>query len=122
MGTRGDGANYAALKLPFVDVVRSVDLVITKPGYGLFTECACNGTRLLFVERPDWPETVHMAKWIDGVGVAASVTADRLAAGDIAGDIETLLSRPASPAVPATGVAETVDAILAQLDGVPFGR
>ena len=121
MGDRDDGVNYAALDMPFVDVVRSVDLVISKPGYGLFTECACNGTPLLYAERPDWPETEHMARWIDAVGVAMPIAVDRLAAGDVTDEVQTLLARPAPvPAAP-TGIAESVELILSCLPvAAPF--
>lgn len=114
MGCREDGTNYADLPFRFADIVRSCDLVITKPGYGLFTECACNGTPILYAERPDWPETPFLAEWIERNGVAAAVAADRLLDGDIADDILRILERPRHAPVEPTGIDQSA-AIIADL-------
>ena len=42
--------------LSFTDLLCSVDAVITKPGYGTFTEAACNGTPVIYQRRKNWPE------------------------------------------------------------------
>jgi hypothetical protein len=44
-----EGASYPA-------VVAGVDLVLTKPGYGIFSECALAGTPMVWLRRPDFPE------------------------------------------------------------------
>jgi hypothetical protein len=46
----------ADVEYPFIDLVRSSDVVISKPGYGLVTESACNGVPIVLVSRPGWPE------------------------------------------------------------------
>jgi len=40
---RDDTTTFESLQLAFTDVLASCDAVITKPGYGMFTEAACNG-------------------------------------------------------------------------------
>lgn len=40
----------------FMDILRSVDAFVTKPGYGGFVEAGCNGVPVLYVRRGDWPE------------------------------------------------------------------
>jgi len=40
----GDGLRYE-------DLVAAVDIVLTKPGYGIVSECIANGTRLLYTSR-----------------------------------------------------------------------
>ena len=45
---------FDSLGLPFTDLLRSVDAVLTKPGYGTFAEAACNGTPVLYLRREDW--------------------------------------------------------------------
>ncbi|WP_342359604.1 hypothetical protein [Terrarubrum flagellatum] len=49
--------------LPFVDLVRSVDLIVAKPGYGIVTEAACAGAPTLLLPRDDWPETSATSEW-----------------------------------------------------------
>jgi len=40
----GSGLRYA-------DLVRAVDVVVTKPGYGIIAECLANDTALLYTSR-----------------------------------------------------------------------
>ena len=54
---RDDLFDLCVLPLSFIDVLASVDAVLTKPGYGTYTEAVCNGVPLLTLSRPDWPET-----------------------------------------------------------------
>jgi hypothetical protein len=49
-------SRFEPLGRPMTDLLRSVDAVIAKPGYGTFAEAACNGTPVLYVRRSDWPE------------------------------------------------------------------
>jgi hypothetical protein len=37
--------------LRYEDLVSAVDIVLTKPGYGIVSECIANGTRLLYTSR-----------------------------------------------------------------------
>lgn len=40
-----------AMGLRYEDVVASVDVVVTKPGYGIISECVANDTALLYTDR-----------------------------------------------------------------------
>ena len=42
--------------MAFSDLVVSCDAVLGKCGYGTVTECVVNGTPLLYIPRPGWPE------------------------------------------------------------------
>lgn len=55
---------FEDLGVSFIDLVRSCDALITKPGYGAFTEAACNNVPVLYVERRDWPEEPHLVSWL----------------------------------------------------------
>lgn len=50
--------------LPFEDLLASVDVVVSKPGYGIVTELACVGTPSVLLSRPDWPEEPHLSTWL----------------------------------------------------------
>jgi UDP-N-acetylglucosamine:LPS N-acetylglucosamine transferase len=39
--------------MPFVEIVASADIVITKAGYGIITEVAAAGVPALFIRRDD---------------------------------------------------------------------
>jgi L-arabinokinase len=49
-------AGLKALGLDYLDVIGAADVVLTKPGYGIVTDCIAAGTRLLYTERGDFPE------------------------------------------------------------------
>ena len=53
---REDVTALELLPFHFTDVLASCDAIITKPGYGIFTEAACAGVPVLYVTRQDWPE------------------------------------------------------------------
>jgi hypothetical protein len=63
--SRDDMVRWEKTGIDFTDLVASVDVVLTKPGYGTFTEAGLAGTPLLYLERPDWPETAHLAAWLE---------------------------------------------------------
>ncbi len=52
--------------LSFTDIVQSVDVLITKPGYGLFAEAAFGRKPVFYVGRPDWPEEKYLLQWLKG--------------------------------------------------------
>jgi hypothetical protein len=57
-----------ALDWPFEDLIASVDAVLSKPGYGIVAELACNATPSILVTRGDWPEKPYLVSWIQQVG------------------------------------------------------
>lgn len=97
------------LPLSFTEMVASVDVVITKPGYGTVTEAACAGTPILYRERNDWPETPHMMGWASDHVPVAELAAEEYQAGDFAGKLQTLLQSPKGRPAVASGAAEAAD-------------
>ena len=55
---------------PFQDLLRSVDVLLTKPGYGAFAEAACHGVPVIYLERPEWPEAPFLTAWLETYGRA----------------------------------------------------
>lgn len=107
--TRHDVSAFDLRRLDFTDLLASVDAVVTKPGYGTFVEAACAGIPILYVEREDWPETPHFAKWLAVHGRARELKRDRLMAGDFIDVLEELWQN-AVPERPAAGGADQVAA------------
>ena len=112
---REDMAALEPLRMNFTDLLRSVDAVLTKPGYGTFTEAACNGTAVLYVRRDDWPEQDCLIDWLEQHARCAEVDEAGLMAGTLQPALERLWqqSRPAIPRP--DGAAEAAERIAAYL-------
>lgn len=100
---RNDQRAFADAGVPFLDLLASVDMVFTKPGYGSFVEAATQGLDVLYLQRPDWPESDALTTWLRRhartVGLDAStLTAERM------GDAIKALEQQTKPTPPqATG-------------------
>lgn len=106
--------------LGFTDLLCSVDAVLTKPGYGTFTEAAANGTPVLYQRRDDWPEQDCLIDWLQRHGRCREIGAERLAHGDFAADLEALWAQPARPAPTLDGAMQAA-ALLRALAAKPAG-
>lgn len=82
----------SALLENYQEIVASVDLMITKPGYGTFVKAAAVGIPLFYVERPDWPDVTGLVSWFETVGYCRAVSRRALSDGSIGADIEMMLS------------------------------
>jgi len=51
-----DGRALAAAGLDYPDLVGACDIVVTKPGYGIVSDCIGVGVRLVYTDRGDFPE------------------------------------------------------------------
>jgi hypothetical protein len=95
---RADMSAIEALDWPFVDLLRSVDAVVTKPGYGTFTDSVCNGATVLYQRRHDWPEQDCLIDWLQAYGRCAEVTAAELASGNLGAVLAACLQGAIPPA------------------------
>jgi hypothetical protein len=103
---RDDMHAFEPLGYPFADLLRSVDAVVTKPGYGTFAEAACNGTAVLYQRRTDgWPEQDCLIDWLHKHARCAEVSAADLIAGNLGQALESCLQR-AVPAPAFSGADE----------------
>lgn len=89
--------------LTYADLVASVDLIITKPGYGMFAEAAAAGVPVLYVERLNWPEADALTSWLQSVAHCTEISTDALHRGDFAKEMQQLLQRGRYTPVPPTG-------------------
>jgi hypothetical protein len=117
---RADVSAFEPLGHPITDLLRSVDAVIAKPGYGTFTEAACNGTPLLYVRRQQWPEQECLIDWLAKHGQCREVTEEDLVAGHLQGALAALWQQGAPQAPLARGVDEAAAALLPWL--TPGGK
>jgi hypothetical protein len=121
----GDPAGHPDLiafdreSVDFTDALRSSDVVLTKPGYGTFSEAAVNGVPVLFVPRPDWPESQEMIAWLSEHGQCQPIAAEDLFDPVILQkQLQSLFSCPRKPLARPSGAEEGAKVLLAALRGV----
>lgn len=106
---------FEPLGLPFMDLLRSVDAVVGKPGYGLFSEAGCNGTPLVYVRREDWPEQDCLIDWLGVHGRCREIGDADLLAGRLGAVLDELWRQPAPlPPLP-LGAAEAAEVLFSLL-------
>jgi hypothetical protein len=86
-----------ALGLRFADIVGAADVVVTKPGYGIVTDCLSGGTRLVYTERGDFPEYPIMVREMPEVIACLHVSNLALRSGRIGEAVRQALSLPMPP-------------------------
>jgi len=104
---RADMTAIETVALPFADLLRSVDAVLTKPGYGTFTEAACNGTPVLYLRRSDgWPEQDALIDWLQANARCAEIDAGVLRSGDLPARLAALWRQGTKPLPDPAGAAQ----------------
>jgi hypothetical protein len=89
--------------LSYSDLVASADLILTKPGYGMFAEAAAAGVPVLYVERRDWPEAKALTDWLEVVAHCTEISTEALHRGDFEDEMRKLLELGRYDPVAATG-------------------
>ncbi|WP_313953410.1 hypothetical protein [Accumulibacter sp.] len=107
-----NAADLEPLHRPIIDLLRSVDAVLTKPGYGTFAEAACNGTPLLYLRREDWPEQDFLIDWLQLHGRCKEVGEGDLRAGRLQPALERLWSQATPPTPQPSGAEEAAAALV----------
>jgi L-arabinokinase len=100
-----------ALGLDYPDVIGAVDVVVTKPGYGIVSDAVAAGTRLVYTDRGDFPEYPIMVRELPRWLAAVHVPRQELLAGRLEAPIARVLALP-MPAPPALDGAERAAGLL----------
>jgi L-arabinokinase len=97
----------------YEDLVRAVDVVVTKPGYGIISECLANDTALLYTSRGDFREYQVLVDAMSAFLRCSFIDHGDLFAGQWAPHLDSLLAQPPPPTHPATdGAAVAADILL----------
>jgi hypothetical protein len=103
-------------RIRYEDLIGAVDIVASKPGYGIISECAANGTALLYTDRGRFCEydvlVREMPRFLDG----AFIDQEDLRAGRWRDAVMGLLARPPRPPAPAEGATTAAEWLSAWLD------
>ncbi len=112
---RADMTALESLRMNFTDLLRNVDAVLTKPGYGTFTEAACNGTPVMYVRRDDWPEQDCLIDWLHENARCRELDESALQGGSMRSLLDALWVQPAPPLPCPDGAAAVAEFITVRL-------
>jgi hypothetical protein len=104
-----DAVVLESLPMNFGDLLASSDVLLCKPGYGSFAEAACSGTPVLYVNRPDWPESPVLAEWLQQHGLCREVSREALEQGNLAGALKEIFHAPRPVPVVPEGAGQVAD-------------
>ncbi len=103
---RPDVVDLGSLGETFTDLVASVDVLVTKTGYGTFVEATLAGTPVVYEQRPAWPEGPPLAAWLAAHNRRLAVDADTMRAGTFVDALPALLDQAAPPPPTPHGIDE----------------
>jgi len=92
----------------YQDLVLAADVVVTKPGYGIISECIANDAAMLYTSRGRFPEYDVLIKEMPKYLRAQFIAQEDLLAGRWKPSLEKLLSSPKPAVKPATDGAQVV--------------
>lgn len=92
--------------MPFSDIVASVDAVLSKPGFGILSECIVNRTPLIYSDRSDFAEYFILESAIQSYLKHVHIPMDTLYRGDLKTSLESIWDQPeAAGSLPHDGAA-----------------
>ena len=99
--------------LQYADLVAASDVVVTKPGYGIVSECVANGAALLYTSRGHFAEHDVFLAEMPGALRCRYLPQEDLLAGRWADAVDALLAQPqVTPPFGLNGAAVAAEAIL----------
>jgi L-arabinokinase len=81
-------------KIPFADVIASCDIVISKPGFGLVSECIVNNKPLIYSDRSDFAEYPYLVEGIETYLKNVHIPSADLYAGDVSRALGKIKTAP----------------------------
>jgi UDP:flavonoid glycosyltransferase YjiC (YdhE family) len=101
----------------YEDLLRAVDVIVTKPGYGIVADLLAHHLPVLYTERGNFPEYPFLVRALKDLATAEFIPQDALLCGNILPALVRLLEqRPAWPSVQLNGAAVAAEKVLALLD------
>jgi L-arabinokinase len=90
----------------YEDLVRAVDAIVTKPGYGIISECIANDTAMLYTSRGDFREYPVLVKEMPKYLRCEYLEQEALFSGNWQTALDRVLAQPSPPVKPATNGAQ----------------
>ena len=101
-------SELAGAGLRYEDLVAAVDVVVTKPGYGIVADCVANRTAMLYTSRGRFVEYDVMVREMPRYLRCRYLPQEDLRAGRWKVGLENLIEQPPPPERPATDGADVV--------------
>ena len=92
----------------FADILASCDIVISKPGFGLVSECIVNRKPLIYSDRGDFAEYPYLVEGIEKYLRNVHLPSDQLYAGDFFQALEKIKTAPEPEQTIESGGAEMI--------------
>jgi L-arabinokinase len=99
----------------YEDLVRAVDIVVTKPGYGIVSECIANDTAILYTSRGRFPEYDVLVTGMQRCTRSQFIPQEALLSGDWGPYITRLLAARAPDQRPAIDGARVAAEMIVQM-------
>jgi UDP:flavonoid glycosyltransferase YjiC (YdhE family) len=101
----------------YEDLVRAMDVVVTKPGYGIVSDVISHRVPALYTDRGDFSEYPHLVQALNECATAEFIPQDELLSGNMESYLHRLLSKKQNwPAVPLDGARIAAERILALVE------
>jgi UDP-N-acetylglucosamine:LPS N-acetylglucosamine transferase len=105
-------ASLATTRLPFKEVLASVDMVVTKPGYGTIVEAVALRKPVLYVRRHNFADEQSLVDYLHRYGRGAELSPTDFLAGDWEPTMHTLVNQSVCQAPPPlTGATDAAQAL-----------
>ena len=101
--------------LRYEDLVAAADVVVSKPGYGIVSECVANGTPLLFTSRGRFAEYEVMLTEMPRMLRCRHISQEELLEGKWPDAVEALLAQEEPPERPRVDGASVIAAAILEL-------
>ena len=99
----------------YEDLVGAVDVIVTKPGYGIISECIANGTAMLYTSRGNFAEYDVMVEQMPRFLRCEYIEVEALLAGRWQESLERLHRKLPPPERPGTNGAEVVAEMIVEM-------
>jgi hypothetical protein len=93
-------------RLRYEDLVAAADVVVSKPGFGIVSECIANGTALLYTSRGQMAEYDVFVREMPKLMRCRFIAQEDLFAGRWADAVDALIAQPPAPTIAMTNGAE----------------
>jgi hypothetical protein len=103
-----DERDVYAAGFRYEDIVAAVDVVATKPGYGIIAECVANGAAMLYTSRGEFIEYEVMVRDMPRYLRCAFISNEDLYAGAWEPALDALMEQPPPPEHPRVDGADVV--------------
>lgn len=116
------GEEMRRFGMTYTDLLAAADVVATKLGYGIVSECLANGVALLYTLRGDFVEQDVFMREMPAVMRSLHIGSNDLLAGRWAESVDSLLSQPSPAPPPRADGADVVASRMIEIAAAGAGR